>query len=147
MPSPPLPAFPFSTRVARPEDWTAVARYFRPDEFNHPELVGAEFLLWLRDLRAALGFPLHPTSDARPPARNAAAGGATASAHLDVPCDAVDLGRNRRTGLGLTSAQRFQVVFTAREMGCRRFGIYENGAVHLDRAGDPKAQDVIWVAW
>ena len=134
----------FSTRTMRPEDWSEVAPFFTPDEFNYPSQMGYEFMLWLRDLRVKLGFSLHPVSDHRPPARNAGVG-ASNSAHLDVPCNAIDFGRNKRTGLAITSAQRFQILFTARDMGCRRFGIYEHGGVHLDRAGDSKPQDVIWV--
>lgn len=137
---------PFSSRRIRPDEWPKLAPYFTRGEFNHPDEMGFEFMFWLRDLRERVGFPLHPRSDHRPPARNAAAGGASQSAHLDAPCDAIDFGRSP-TGLALTSAQRFQLIFTAREMGCRRFGVYENKAVHLDRAGGDKPQDVMWVSF
>jgi|GEM_PF-5712470 len=129
---------PFSTRTMQPGDWAAVAPEFYAREFNHPDEMGFEFLLWLRDLRRAVGFPLLLSSDHRPPARNETVGGAKLSAHLDTPCDAVDIRQ-------LTAAHRFTLIFEARAMGCRRFGVYGNKSVHIDRAGDPKGQDVIWV--
>lgn len=129
----------FSARTMRPADWTML-RHFAPHEFNHPDAMGYEFLRWLDDLRDRLGQSLTVSSDHRPPERNAAAGGAATSAHLDTPCNAVDLSAH-----GMTSAKRFAIVRLAMEMGCRRIGIYANGSVHLDRGEDGRAADVLWV--
>lgn len=125
-------------------DWAKDSPHFTRAEFRYPDAMDPTFIRWLNKLRKKVGFPLYVVSDYRPPARNAAAGGAKASAHMSKPCVAVDLGRAK--GVGFTAAQRFALVFAARDLGCRRFGIYENGNVHLDL--DPtKPQDVIWVAW
>lgn len=128
----------FSSRTMRPEDW-AQLRHFRPTErgFRDPARMGFEFMLWLDMLRRRFGAPLSISSTWRAPAHNEAAGGASQSAHLRTPCEAVDI-------VGLDSAGRFRLVSLAMQMGCRRIGIYENGSVHLDL--DPSLpQDVLWV--
>lgn len=56
---------------------TANLRYFRLDEFRHPELLEAEAAHFLDDVRAAYGQPLVLTSDARTPEENAAASGSS----------------------------------------------------------------------
>lgn len=125
-------------------DWANDSPHFKKGEFRYPEAMDPGFVKWLNKLRAKVGFPIYIASDHRPPARNAAAGGAKASAHLSNPCFAVDLGQ--RKGVGFSSPQRFALIFAARDLGCRRFGIYPNGFVHLDL--DPsKPQDVVWVDW
>lgn len=121
----------FSTRTMQPADWAGL-RHFRPGDFKAPERMGYEFVRWLDDLRATLGWPLLVSSDYRSPERNAAAGGAFASAHMDTPCDAVDLSARCFP----TSARRLELVIAAITLGCRRIGIYENGSVHLDRTED-----------
>lgn len=130
----------FSTRTMQPEDW-ATLKHFTAAEFNYPDAMGFEFMQWLDKLRTALRFPIKISSDHRPPERNAAAGGKSRSAHLDIPCEAVDI-----SSASLDNAKRFKLVHTAMALGCRRMGLYENGSVHLDRAeGKGKAQDVLWV--
>lgn len=133
---------PFSTRTMRPEDWAEV-KHFGPDEFNYPDRLGYEFVHWLDTVRAHAGVPFHPSSDYRDPARNASAGGASKSAHMDTPCDAIDLA-GATPGVPMPSAHRLAIVQAALHLGCRRIGIYANGSVHLDRTEDrrPKA---LWV--
>lgn len=58
-------------------------RHFALTEFRHAALVDNEAAVWLDDIRDACDFPLILTSDARPPAENAAASGSSpTSLHL-----------------------------------------------------------------
>ncbi len=131
----------YSTRTMQPADWDRL-KFFKPTEpgfdQGRADKMGFEFMLWLDELRAKCKFPFKVTSTYRTPERNAGANGAKKSAHMDVPCDAVDIG-------GLDSRHRFKLVYEAMALGCRRIGVYENGSVHLDRTGSPRGQDVLWV--
>lgn len=130
----------FSTRCMRAEDWSKVAPEFTPQEFNHPEKMGYEFMLWLHQVRLKLGMSLRPSSDYRDDGANENAGGASKSAHMDTPCDAIDF-----SAKDMTAVKRFKLVEVAMKLGCQRIGIYENGSVHLDRTEDKRPSPVIWV--
>jgi len=61
----------------------ASVKHFAAQEFKHPELVNADFLRWLDQVRDVAGVPFHLTSDARTPEENAAASGSSpTSLHL-----------------------------------------------------------------
>jgi uncharacterized protein YcbK (DUF882 family) len=126
----------FSSRTMRDSDW-GLLQNFNASEFRAPERMGFEFMLWLQQLRTLYGKPLRIISSWRSPDQNAAANGATRSTHMRTPCEAVDI-------VGLSSADRFQLTFLAFALGCRRFGIYENGSLHIDLDPD-SPQNVIWV--
>jgi len=134
---------PFSSRKMTAPDWSLVAPQFTPKDFNHPEKMGYEFMLWLHKVRLKAGVPMYPSSDYRDPARNAAAGGATKSAHMDDPCDAVDLA-GKVPGVPMSGKERLAIVQAALEMGCTRIGVYANGSVHLDRTEDRRPSS-LWV--
>jgi uncharacterized protein YcbK (DUF882 family) len=122
----------------RPEDWAGI-RHFSPAEFSVPERMGYEFVKWLDALRALCGFALKISSDVRTPEQNEAAEGATKSAHMDVICDTVDISAHCLTG-----AKRLRLVIAAYTLGCRRFGVYENGSVHIDCTEDRRPH-AMWV--
>lgn len=128
----------FSSRTMQAADWAKVAPEFKPSEFDYPDLMGYEFMLWLHKLRIKAGFALHISSDHRKSDHNSTVGGASKSAHMDVPCDAVDIHK-------LTSVSRFKLVRVAIELGCQRIGVYENGSVHLDRTESVRPSPVLWV--
>lgn len=119
-------------------DWDKVYPEFQPHEFDFPDKMGYEFMLWLHKLRIKVGFSIHISSDFRNPAHNDTVGGASKSAHMDTPCDAVDIHK-------LTSVTRYKLVKAAIELGCQRIGVYENGSVHLDRTEDERPSPVLWV--
>lgn len=133
---------PFSTRTMTPADW-AECTHFDATEFRHPGKLGFEFVRWLEEVRARAGVPMHPSSDYRDPGHNARAGGATKSAHMDVPCDACDFA-GAVPGKPMPGAHRLAIVRAAIELGCSRVGVYENGSVHLDRTEDRRPSS-LWV--
>lgn len=57
----------------------ATLRYFRWEEFRHPERIYWPLLRWLDEVRHRAGVPLVPTSDARD---HVPAGGSSNSLHL-----------------------------------------------------------------
>lgn len=134
---------PFSTRTMTAADWAEVAPEFTPSEFNAPEKMGYEFLSWLVQVRRKAGVPMHPSSDYRDPARNANAGGASKSAHMDTPCDAADFA-GEKPGAPMPGKHRLAIVKAALELGCTRLGVYQNGSVHLDRTEDRRPSS-LWV--
>lgn len=134
---------PFSTRTMRAEDWSEMAPEFTPQEFDHPEKMGYEFLRWLKDVRQKAGVPMHPSSDYRDPAHNATAGGASKSAHMDTPCDACDFAGEKK-GVPMPGKHRLAIVRAALALGCVRLGVYENGSIHLDRTEDRRPSS-LWV--
>lgn len=75
-------------------------RYFRWEEFRHPERLHWPLLQWLDEVRHRAGFPLVVTSDARD---HVPAGGSSTSLHLVGR--AVDL-----RWLGQTAEQRARLV-------------------------------------
>ena len=106
---------------------------FRPAEFRYPWQMDARFLLLLYMMRLDAGVPFRLTSDHRPPERNQAVGGASSSAHMEVPCTAVDL-------QVLNNHERFRIVRTAMKYGIHRIGVAKYdadaktgaGIVHID---------------
>jgi len=110
--------------------WMGIAPFFVPSEFKHPFKMDVTFLRSLYRVRLRAGVPLRIVSDYRPPDRNASVGGAKASAHMELPCSAVDLRVNN-------NHERMLIVAAAIEEGFTRMGIYpagEGGAgsLHLD---------------
>lgn len=63
----------------------------RTQDFNYPDHMDPRFLANVIRPRRRSGVPFRVVSDYRPPERNAAAGGATKSAHMESPCAALDL--------------------------------------------------------
>lgn len=119
-----------------PEDWQKL-KHFRPDEFFYPEKMGYEFLVWLDGVRGSAGVPFRITSSYRPEKYNKEVGGAKNSAHTEVPCDAVDIGKPTNEG-------RFKIIQAALDAGCTRIGLYANGSIHLDRTEDERPSPRIW---
>lgn len=131
----------FSTRIMQPSDWLRV-KHFQSVDFKNPEKMGYEFMLWLDSVRAAAGVPMVITSSYRSPEYNKSVGGAKDSAHTDVPCDAVDIGRRPRTDDPNWNYSRYAIITTALAKGCRRIGMYNNGSLHLDCTDRPSPR--IW---
>jgi uncharacterized protein YcbK (DUF882 family) len=127
----------------RPEDWVEI-RHFTPEEFKQPLLMGWEFVRWLDALRERAGVPMVITSSYRSPERNEAVGGATDSAHCDIPCNAVDLGERPRPDDRNWNLTRWQIVATAMAMGCQRIGSYQDGSLHLDMTHDRRPAPRMW---
>lgn len=134
---------PFSTGTMKPEDWKNI-KHFTPSEFKHPENMGREFMQWLDTLRALAGVPMTITSSYRSPAYNAAVGGASDSAHSDVPCSAVDIGRRPRPDDPNWNHSRYRIITSALTLGCTRIGIYKNGSLHLDRTENERPSPRLW---
>lgn len=58
-------------------------RWFKWEEFKHPELMDLAFVSFVDDVRQEYGFPLHRTSDARTAEENASSPGSSiTSRHL-----------------------------------------------------------------
>ena len=134
---------PFSSRAMRAADWLEI-KHFKPIEFHHPEKMGYEFVKWVDELRAEAGVPIVITSDSRTPANNKAVGGASDSAHVDVPCNSIDIGMRPRKDDPNWNYSRFQIISTAIRKGCRRIGTYKDGSLHLDRTEDVRPAPRIW---
>jgi uncharacterized protein YcbK (DUF882 family) len=133
----------FSTRTMRPEDWVTI-KHFSPAEFKHPDVMGLEFMKWLDTLRSQAGVPMHVSSSYRSKAYNASVGGATDSAHVDVPCNAVDVAERPRPDDLNWNYSRFRIVSAAILMGCKRIGTYQNGSLHLDMTHDRRPSPRMW---
>ena len=131
------------TRVMRPEDWLQL-RYFKPAEFQKPYMMGFEFLRWLDTVRHKAGVPMHITSSYRSPEHNREVGGASDSAHCDVPCCAVDIGERPTPEDPSWNYARWQIISTAIEFGCRRIGTYADGSLHLDLTHDRRPAPRMW---
>lgn len=138
-----MPHTKFSTRTMLPSDWTRIQN-FDPTEFKFPNKMGYEFMLWLDELRAKVGLPMIITSSYRSPEYNRSVGGAKDSAHTDVPCNSVDIGKRPRPDDPNWNLTRARIIFTAAEMGCERIGIYANGSLHLDRCEKHRPAPRIW---
>lgn len=134
---------PFSTRTMTASDWASLT-HFDPDEFRAPEKMGWEFMRWLDKVRGDAGVKMVITSSYRTPAENAAAGGAPDSAHIDVPCNAVDIGMRPRPDDPNWNFSRFQIVAAAMNNGCQRIGSYAGGSLHLDRTEDRRPAPRMW---
>jgi uncharacterized protein YcbK (DUF882 family) len=131
----------FSSRTMRPADWDEL-RYFKASEFKEPAKMGYEFMRWLDRVRGMAGVPVRITSSYRSPEYNRSVGGATDSAHSDVPCNAVDIGLSRHP-LGENFA-RFRLMAAALSLGCQRIGSYADGSLHFDRSEDKRPAPRIW---
>lgn len=134
---------PFSSRTMKPSDWHKI-KHFVSGEFKNPMTMGYEFMLWLDQLREDAGVPMVITSSHRSPEYNAAVGGATDSAHSDVPCNAVDFGMRPRPDDPNWNYTRFRIVQAAMLSGCQRIGSYANGSLHLDRTEDRRPAPRMW---
>lgn len=135
----------FSTRTMTDADWPTI-RNFSKHEFNYPEAMGYEFVQWLDQLRDLAGVPIHLVSDHRPPERNAAAGGASNSAHMDLPCNAVDIGKRPTPDDPNWNRHRFAIIRAAMRLGCTRLGLYPSGSLHVDRAEDTRPAPRLWTS-
>lgn len=133
----------FSTRTMADADWPAL-HYFAKSEFKEPGNMGFEFMHWLDTLRGRAGVPMTITSSYRTPEHNAAVGGATDSAHTDIPCNSVDIGMRPRPDDPNWNYSRFRILKAALELGCVRFGTYADGSIHLDRTEDERPAPRWW---
>ena len=133
----------FSSRVMRPEDWTKI-KHFTPEEFKQPLFMGYEFMQWLDAVREGAGVVMLISSSYRTVKHNTTVGGATDSAHTEIPCDAVDIRKNPQTKV-TWNHDRFQIVFTAMRLGCRRIGIYQDESIHLDMTHSQRAAPRLWI--
>jgi uncharacterized protein YcbK (DUF882 family) len=107
-------------------------------------MMGFEFVKWLDKLAEQSGVPITITSSYRSKAYNAAIGGATDSAHVDVPCNAVDIGERPRDDDPNWNYSRWMIVETAMLLGCRRIGTYADGSLHLDMTHDQRPAPRMW---
>lgn len=131
--------------------WDDIADVFKPQEFNHPYQMDADFLRRLAKARRRAGVPFRPVSDHRTAEENEAAGGAENSAHTDVPCKAVDL-------RVVNNLERWKAVEACIAVGFTRIGVYPPtawqrktygkgaGSVHVDGAVDRPAPRM-WLSW
>lgn len=131
--------------------WTEIAPELTPRDFRHPWEMCPAFLRRLSRARRACGVPFRVVSDYRPPDRNASAGGASQSAHLESPCRAVDL-------RVLDNHERYRVVTALLAEGFERLGVYAptewqrsqygtaSGSVHVD-ASPTNPSPRIWMSW
>lgn len=127
----------------RPEDWAEI-RYFTSAEFKKPLLMGYEFMRWLDRVREEAGVPMIISSSSRTAEHNAVVGGATKSAHLRVPCDAVDIRRNPKPAV-TWNHDRFRIIRAAFLNGCERVGVYQDESIHLDRAEGILPAQRLWI--
>ena len=135
----------FSSRTMTPADWRALS-YFTPAEFKAPDTMGYEFMVWLDGVREQAGVSMPITSSYRSPAYNASVGGAKDSAHTDVPCDAVDIGKAPSPSDPNWNFARFKILQAALAGGCVRIGFYPNGSLHLDRTEGKRPAPRLWNA-
>ena len=136
---------PFSSRVMTIADWKKL-KWFEPHEFRHPQMMGLEFMIWLDQVREDADVPMVITSDFRSKEYNASIGGATDSAHSDVPCNSIDVGKRPRKDDPSWNYTRYRIFEAARKNGCVRIGMYPDGSMHLDRTEDRRPAPRIWIA-
>jgi uncharacterized protein YcbK (DUF882 family) len=132
--------------LAGPNDpvWTEIAAYFKPGEFRFPHKMDAEFLRLLFRIRKRAGVPFRIVSDYRSPTRNESAAGAKVSAHMEVPCRAVDLHVTN-------NLERIAIVRAAILEGVQRIGVYpakpdNSGSVHID-ASEKNPSPRMWTRY
>jgi len=135
----------FSSRTLSPAEWAALT-HFSADEFQHPEKMGYEFMLWLDGVREQAGVPMHVSSSYRSRAYNLAVGGAADSAHVDEPCEAVDIAKSPTAEDPNWNHARFCILRAALLGGCTRFGFYPNGSLHIDRTESVRPAERLWNA-
>lgn len=133
----------FSTRSMTPSDWALIV-HFTPTEFidhgtgqNCAGTMGLEFIQWLDQVRASAGVPMPISSSYRDPTYNATIHGATKSAHMQIPCEAVDV-------VPAGDQDRYHIIHAAIIAGGVRIGIYGNGSLHLDRAESDHPSPALW---
>jgi hypothetical protein len=85
-----------------------------------------------------------PTSDWRSDDYNDQVGGASDSAHEEVPCNAIDIGERPRPDDPSWNYSRWRIVTAAINLGCKRIGMYANGSLHLDRTEGRRPSPRIW---
>lgn len=141
----------FSSRTMRKEDWKEIKNFTAAEFVMGPERIpcadkmGYEFMLWLDDFREQADVPMTITSSSRTRIYNKMVGGASDSAHVDVPCNSVDIGMRPRKDDPNWNFTRWELMTTAARMGCKRIGMYSNGSLHFDRTEDQRAAPRIWV--
>lgn len=133
----------FSSRTMTAADWSRI-KNFTPAEFSEPSKMGLEFMLWLDSVRDEAGVPMTITSSYRTPEHNAAVGGASDSAHCDVPCNSIDIGMRVRPDDPNWNYTRWMIITTAIRLGCKRIGTYADGSIHLDRTEDKRPAPRMW---
>ncbi len=133
----------FSTHCMTDEEWAGL-QHFTKAEFEKPQWMGYEFMAWLDMVRATANVPMTITSSYRSTAHNVAVGGASDSAHTDVPCNAVDIGMRPRPDDPNWNYSRWQIITAAITHGCIRIGTYADGSIHLDRTEDRRPAPRLW---
>jgi len=126
-------------------DWAALP-HFAAGEFQAPDKMGYEFMRWLAEVRARAGVSMVISSSSRSPERNRLVGGAADSAHVDVPCNAVDIAKRPTAVDPNWNAARFAIIRAALSLGCSRIGVYPNGSLHIDRSEATRPGSRIWIA-
>ena len=58
--------------------------------------------------------------------------------------DSIDIREAKRPDDPNWNYSRFQILFSAYELGCRRFGNYANGSIHLDRTEGRRPARRMW---
>ena len=103
-------------------EWDAF-RFFRPEEFDHPEEMSPVLLRRLDMIRGMAGEAIHITSDFRPGDLRAHGKGV-----------AVDISDNLE-GKPVNSGWRYRVLNAAFATGVKRIGVYDRH-IHLDVSRD-----------
>lgn len=134
----------FSDRTMKKEDWKKL-RYFHPLEFDFPDRMGYQFMLWLDEVRDLAGVPFIISSDGRTKAHNKSVGGAKDSAHTDTIVEAVDIAPNPTPDDPNWNHARYLIVKAAMEKDCTRLGVYAGGSIHLDRTEGKRPGERIWI--
>lgn len=133
----------FSSRVMTAADWKTL-EFFTPHEFANAGVMGYEFMRWLDQVRKAADVPMIITSSWRSKEHNEAVGGATDSAHIDIPCNAVDIGERPRPDDPSWNYTRYRIVQSAMVHGCQRIGSYADGSLHLDMTHGRRPYPRMW---
>jgi len=88
--------------------------FFKADEFDYPDQMDEEFLLWLDEVRSAAGVPMVITSDFRPSDDD--------STHsLGIAVDVA----------AASGRWRYLIVKAALACGAKRLGVYDKH-IHLE---------------
>lgn len=129
---------------ARHAVWGEIKPELTPEDFRFPYDMDVAFLRLLSRVRRRAGVPFRVVSDYRDPDRNAAAGGAKSSTHMERPCRAVDLHVKN-------NEERARIVFAAADEGLIRIGVYpakpdNSGSIHLD-ASEVNPSPRIWTRY
>jgi Peptidase M15. len=134
----------FSSRNMTDKDWGLIEPQFRKSEFDNPEYMGYEFMLWLKAVRIKAGVPMVVSSSWRSRTYNKLVGGAEDSAHVDDPCNAIDVRKLPTKDDPNWNRARFRIVKAAMDLGCVRIGFYPNGSLHFDRTEDIRPAPCLW---